>query len=101
MLVANSYGVLCPKLVKLESDALNRPHSSKCRARLGFNTTACFDIHVGQECVHIIGKSDISTLVDSVLAVILLRENLICNEGCNGLQCFTLYYLLVKLTSSQ
>ena len=28
MLVANSYGLLCPKLVKLESDALNRPHSS-------------------------------------------------------------------------
>ena len=28
MLVANSYGVLCPKLVKLESYALNRPHSS-------------------------------------------------------------------------
>ena len=28
MIVANSYGVLCPKLVKLESDALNRPHSS-------------------------------------------------------------------------
>ena len=43
---------------------------------------------MGQECVYIIGKSDISTLVDSVLAVILLRENLICSEGCNGLQFF-------------
>ena len=56
MLVANSYGVLCPKLVKLVSYAFNKPHSSNVGLDWGLtpllvltfmrDRTRVFSVHV-------------------------------------------------------